>query len=220
MQLMAGCSVASRNGERRSSLRPLVSCLLLGAAGCGADASDVAQGSGALEPQATEAGASDDDGLSRGAEHDEARASAAGSSEAPAEGSGTPFVLPSDSPITEPPDPAPLPTTELQTTRPVNSSEPVDVIIPPGECRFEYLGKSVRCEDPVRPHVIATDAADLFSCMRECLQRDDCTAVTDYLYLDGPEGCLLHVASCDEPERVDGDEDDGGHEFRRVCDGD
>ena len=32
-------------------------------------------------------------------------------------------------------------------------------------------------------------------------------------------GCALHLSTCDDPERVHGDEDDGGHDFRRVCDG-
>jgi hypothetical protein len=132
---------------------------------------------------------------------------------------GTPLVLPSNAPITEPPDPEPLPTGELNTQRPVNSTEPVDVIIPPGDCRFEYLGNAVHCENS-GSQVLETDATDLFSCMRLCLQREDCTAVTDYLYLEQPgAGCQLHLSTCDHPEAVGVGADDGGHDFRRSCDG-
>jgi len=206
------------------SSRPaaLVSCLLLGAVGCGADADGVSQGSGALEPGLSHAAESDDDAAVRdGADGEAHTASDEADATGATEGGGDPLVLPSRGPITEPPDPEPFPTTELDTTRPIDSSEPVDVIIPPGECRFEYLGKAVRCEDAGR-HAVATDATDLFSCMRLCLERDDCTAVTDYLYLGDPDaGCQLYLSTCDDPQRlIDGDEGAGGHEFRRVCDGD
>lgn len=207
------------------SSRPaaLVSCLLLGAVGCGADAEGVSQGSGALEPRLSRAAESgDDDTTARDGADAEEAAPSSDEPDAPGatDGSGTPLVLPSRGPITEPPDPEPFPTTELDTKRPVNSTEPVDVIIPPGECRFEYLGKAVRCEN-AGAHVVATDATDLFSCMRLCLERDDCTAVTDYLYLGQPDaGCQLYLSTCDDPELVDGDEADGGHDFRRVCDDD
>jgi hypothetical protein len=229
MQLMAGLpvasrAVASRNPERRMSSRPaaLVSCLLLGAVGCGADADGVSQGSGALEPRLSQAADGSDDGASARDGADGAASSSADAPDAPGatEDRGTPLVLPSRGPITEPPDPEPFPTTELDTQRPVNSTEPVDVIIPPGECRFEYLGQAVRCEN-AGAHVVVTDASDLFSCMRQCLERDDCTAVTDYLYLGEPAaGCQLHLSTCDDPTLVDGDEEDGGHDFRRVCDDD
>ena len=205
------------------SSRPaaLVSCLLLGAVGCGADADGVSQGSGALEPAYSRAAESNDDGASPRDGADVAEASSSDDEpDAPGatDDGGTPLVLPSRDPITEPPDPEPFPTTELDTKRPVNSTEPVDVIIPPGECRFEYLGRAVRCEN-AGSHIIATDATDLFSCMRQCLERDDCTAVTDYLYLDQPDAaCQLHLSTCDDPELVEGEADDGGHDFRRVCD--
>lgn len=206
------------------SSRPvaLVSCLLLGAVGCGADADGVSQGSGALEPAHSRAAQSNAVGADARDDADVAEAASSGDEpDAPGatDEGGTPLVLPSRDPVTEPPDPEPFPTTELDTRRPVDSTEPVDVIIPPGDCRFEYLGKAVRCEN-AGAHAVATDATDLFSCMRRCLERDDCTAVTDYLYLGQSDGgCALHLSTCDDPERVHGDEDDGGHDFRRVCDG-
>jgi len=58
--------------------------------------------------------------------------------------------------------------------------------------------------------------------MQRCLEREDCTAVTDYLWLGQPLlGCQLHISTCDEPAIAsDGAEEYQGREFRRVCDGD
>jgi hypothetical protein len=186
-------------------------CLLVGAlaGACGADARDVAQSSGALEP----APASDVAGDAPGAALEDAPAP--GTIEPAAVGA----VAEHSSPVTEQPEPAPLPSTELNTTRPVDSTEPVDVVVPPGDCRFEYLGKWVRCENAGWPNVLETDAPDLLSCMQQCLDRDDCSAVTDYHWLGlAGLGCYLYLSTCDAPAFASWGEEDAGHEFRRVCD--
>jgi hypothetical protein len=210
---MWAVTVVSRNGVRPASLRGARSlCLLLGALGgaCGADARDVAQSSGALEPAPATEVAGDTPDAAR--------------EDTPAPGTLVPAaagpVAEHSSPvITEPPEPAPLPSAELNTTRPVDSTEPVDVVVPPGDCRFEYLGEWVRCENAGWPNVLETDAPDLLSCMQLCLERDDCTAVTDHRWL-GLEGlgCSLYLSTCDEPAFAVWGEESGGHEFRRVCD--
>ena len=89
-------------------------------------------------------------------------------------------------------------------------------MVPPGDCRFEYLGKWVRCENAGWPNVVATDAPDLLSCMQQCLDRDDCSAVTDHLWLGlAGLGCSLYLSTCDAPAfEPDWGEEDGGHEFR------
>jgi hypothetical protein len=210
---MSDAAVAARNEVGPASLRHARWwCLLLGALGvaCGADASDVTQSSGALEPAPASDVAGD--------------APAAALEDAPAPGTMEPAALGAEaehsSPVTEPPDPAPLPSAELNTPRPVDSTEPVDVVVPPGDCRFEYLGKWVRCENAGWPNVIGTDAPDLLTCMQLCLERDDCTAVTDHLWLGlAGLGCALYLSTCDEPAfEATWGEEDAGHEFRRVCD--
>lgn len=187
--------------------------LLLGALGlaCGADANDLAQSSGALEaerdaPEASRAAAP----APRPSEPDVPAGSAPG---------GDPLVLPAAPPLTEPQQPAPLPSAELNTPRAINATEPLDVVVPPGECRFEYLGTWVRCENAGWPNTVATDAPDLLSCMQQCLERDDCTAVTDYLWLGVPDlGCYLYLSTCDAPAfEATWGEEDGGRDFRRVC---
>ena len=66
---------------------------------------------------------------------------------------------------------------------------------------------------------MATDAPDLLSCMQQCLERDDCTAVTDYHWLGAPDlGCYLYLSTCDAPAfEATWGEEDGGRDFRRVC---
>jgi hypothetical protein len=97
--------------------------------------------------------------------------------------------------------------------------EPADVLVSPGDCRFEYLGEWVRCENAGFPNVVETDAPDLMSCIQQCLTRDDCTAVTDYHYLDAPDlGCYLYVSTCDAPAFAESwGEEDGGRDYRRAC---
>ena len=83
----------------------------------------------------------------------------------------------------------------------------------------EIRANGVRCENAGWPNVVQTDATDLLACMRECLQRDDCTGVTDYLWLEQPDlGCYLYLSTCNDPSFVaDWGDEDGGHDFRRVC---
>lgn len=134
---------------------------------------------------------------------------------------GAALAVPSAPSITTPPsEPAPLPSAELDAKRPLlDQLAPTEVVVPPGDCRFEFLGEWVRCENAGWPNVLETDAPDLVSCMQRCLERDDCTAVTDYLWLGTPNlGCYLYLSTCDEPARADSwGEEDGGRDFRRSC---
>jgi hypothetical protein len=92
----------------------------------------------------------------------------------------------------------------------------MDVAI--NDCRFEHLGDWIRCENAGWPNVVETDAPDLESCMQRCLERDDCTAVTEYLWLGLPAiGCYLYLSTCDSPAFVAWGEEDGGRDFRRTC---
>jgi hypothetical protein len=123
-------------------------------------------------------------------------------------------------PAQPPEEPAPLPSAELELPRP-DLPAPAEVVVPPNDCRFEYLGEWVRCENAGWPNTIETDAPDLVTCMQECLERDDCTAVTDYLWLglhDGQSqlGCWLYVSTCDAPAfAADWGEEDAGRDYRR-----
>jgi hypothetical protein len=198
--------------------RALTRTLLIGALACGADAtssgldpvdstSEAASGS-ALQPTPAVA---DEAGMARtGAAPDEP-------SQDEAEG-GPRLAAPSLPLIDDPPSsPAPLPTSELVTSRPVDAA-PMDVAI--NDCRFEYLGEWVRCENAGWPNVVETDAFDLASCMQRCLERDDCTAVTDYLWLGTSGiGCYLYLSTCDSPAFVAWGEEDSGRDFRRTCSG-
>ena len=215
---MRAVAVASRDEAGRGARAPYLLLVALLAA-CGADAGGVAQGSGALEPepQALEPARSEP---ARAAGPAQEQTPAAGADE-PAGPATAPLVLPSGPSITEPPAaPSPLPSAELNTGRPVGSSEPADVVVPPGNCRFEYLGEWVRCENAGWPNVVETDAPDLLRCAQQCLERDDCTAVTDYFWLGLPElGCFLYLSTCEQPALATSwGEEDGGRDFRRVCD--
>jgi hypothetical protein len=147
---------------------------------------------------------------------------AASSTSAPEEGAmaAAPSIplVPSPS---EPAEEQPLPSTELDTTRSLGTLAPTEVVIEPGDCRFEFLGDWVRCENAGWPNVALTDASDLVSCMQRCLEVDGCTAVTDYLWLGLPGlGCYLYLSTCDEPAFAsDWGEEDGGRDFRRSCSG-
>jgi len=85
-------------------------------------------------------------------------------------------------------------------------------------CEFEYLGDLVRCENAGFPNTVETDATDLDACMQLCLERDDCTGVTDYFWLGLPDlGCFLYTSTCDAPSSPVWAEEDGGRDYRRVC---
>lgn len=128
---------------------------------------------------------------------------------------------PSAAPIPTPPseEPSALPHAALDTSRGLDRLAPAEVVIEPGECRFEFLGESVRCQNAGAPQRLATDAPDLVTCMRQCLEREDCTAVTDFLWLGEPGlGCYLYLSACDEPALASpAADDDGGRDFRRRC---
>ncbi len=126
-----------------------------------------------------------------------------------------PFLGP---PPSAPAELPPLPTTELETSRPLGTLAPAEVVIPPGDCRFDFLGEWVRCENAGGQHVLETDATDLVSCMQRCLEEEACTAVTDYLWLGQPGlGCYLYLSTCDEPSLPVWGEEDAGRDFRRSC---
>lgn len=141
------------------------------------------------------------------------------SASAPAEASE--LVAPGRPPVTAPPseEPSALPHAALDTSRSLDRLAPAEVVIEPGDCRFEFLGEFVRCENAGWPNVLETDAPDLVTCMRQCLERDDCTAVTDYLWMEQPDlGCYLYLSTCDQPELASSwGEEDGGRDFRRAC---
>jgi hypothetical protein len=215
--LVARGNIASRiqSRIRRSAL-----CWLVGAActACGAGASDGVEGEGTTESVGALSPA------------EAPSAPAAPSDQAPAAGSGaaapggpselsTPSI---PSPITAPPsqEPAPLPHAALDTPRSLDRLAPAEVVIEPGDCRFEFLGEWVRCENAGWPNVLEANAPDLETCMRQCLERDDCTAVTDYLWLGQPGlGCYLYLSTCDEPAfATSWGEEDAGRDFRRRCD--
>lgn len=229
---MRAQAVAWRNAAAPGGLRLGAALLGLwlgaGVVACGADASDAgdasvsSEGQGSAERSTAQLeaapGASEDSDDAPSAAGQATSDTESDASDAPDAASGDPLVLTGPS-VLDPPEPRRPPTGELQTTRPVTSTEPVDVIVPPGECRFEYLGQGVRCENAGWPNVVQTDATDLLACMRECLQRDDCTGVTDYLWLEQPDlGCYLYLSTCNDPSFVaDWGDEDGGHDFRRVC---
>jgi len=211
--------VARRNFARRAlaglQTRALGGLVVALCAACGADASQGSEDEGTTESVGALSPA-------------EASSTAdAPSNEAPASGSGDPqpaeaseLATPSV-PITSPPseEPAPLPHAALDTSQSLDRLAPAEVVIEPGDCRFEFLGEWVRCENAGWPNVLETDAPDLVTCMQQCLERDDCTAVTDYLWMGLPGiGCYLYLSTCDEPAFATAwGEEDGGRDFRRSC---
>ena len=89
---------------------------------------------------------------------------------------------------------------------------------PASSACFEYLGDWITCENAGWPHVEQTSAQDLQSCMQLCQQRPDCTAVTDYFWMDRPDlGCWLYTSTCSAPAGGVWQEEDGGRQYRRRC---
>jgi hypothetical protein len=204
----------ARSGLRWSALSWLVGAL---GTGCGADASEGVDGDGTTES----VGALSPAQAPNAPAASSSEPPASGSSSAPAPAGPNELAAPSI-PITAPPseEPSALPHAALDTPRSLDRLAPAEVVIEPGDCRFEFLGEWVRCENAGWPNTLQTDAPDLVTCMRQCLERDDCTAVTDYLWMDLPDlGCYLYLSTCDEPalETAWGEED-GGRDFRRNCD--
>jgi hypothetical protein len=152
-------------------------------------------------------------------------AAAAGSGDAA--GSGETAVAP----LPEPAGPLPfsIPPTSTPAPAPQSPPPPVEpprpdvpaaaVVVPvPAGCPFEYLGDWIACENAGWPNVVKTDATDVEGCMRACLEREDCTAVTDYFWLGRPDlGCWLYVSSCDAPSGGPWQEEDGGRNYRKAC---
>jgi len=111
-----------------------------------------------------------------------------------------------------PPTPNDLPPTE--PPRPDAGAAPP----PASSACFEYLGDWITCENAGWPHVEQTSAPDLQSCMHLCQQRPDCTAVTDYFWMDRPDlGCWLYTSTCSAPAGGVWQEEDGGRQYRKRC---
>jgi hypothetical protein len=65
-----------------------------------------------------------------------------------------------------------------------------------GRCRFNYVGNYLRCEDP-DSHEPVPGARSRADCEEACLQNPDCTAITDYFWLNDVGGCYLFSGSCE-----------------------
>jgi hypothetical protein len=89
---------------------------------------------------------------------------------------------------------------------------------PSSHACFEYLGDWITCENAGWPNVEQTSAPDLEACMQLCQQRPDCTAVTDYFWMDRPDlGCWLYTSTCSAPAGGAWQEEDGGRQYRKRC---
>jgi hypothetical protein len=89
----------------------------------------------------------------------------------------------------------------------------------PGSCPFYYLGDWIRCENAGWPNVVRLESAtNMEDCMAACLEREDCTAVTDYFWLGRPDlGCWLYTSTCYAPSGGPWQEEDGGREYIKQC---
>jgi hypothetical protein len=86
------------------------------------------------------------------------------------------------------------------------------------ECRFEYLGEWVRCEEAGWPYVEWVEGArTLQDCVAECLSRPECTAVTDYFGTAPELGCALYTSTCEAPFVPIWGEEDRGVDYRKGC---
>lgn len=87
------------------------------------------------------------------------------------------------------------------------------------DCRFEYLGDWLLCEDSGYPNIILIEATSLQDCMDACIREEECGAVTDYSWDEDPEMlvCQLKQGSCDNPRTEVWAEEDGGKQYKKVC---
>ena len=123
--------------------------------------------------------------------------------------SGPPLVV---APQSEPDAGPPPPPASPEPPRPKPAPPPAS-----NAC-FEYLGDWITCENAGWPNVEQTSAQDLQSCMDLCQQRPDCTAVTEYFWMDRADlGCSLYLSTCDEPAGGPWQEEDGGRQYRKRC---
>lgn len=85
---------------------------------------------------------------------------------------------------------------------------------------FSYLGDWILCEESGGQNTMqVVGATELEDCMARCAATPGCTAVTDYFWLDRPDlGCWLHLSTCDSPGPEVWAEEDGGKQYRKVCD--
>jgi hypothetical protein len=81
-------------------------------------------------------------------------------------------------------------------------------------CRFEFLGYWLRCENP-DSHVRVENATSIRDCEEACLSDPNCTAITDYLWLNDVGGCYLFTGSCVSSKGLP--EGDEGQTYRKVC---
>jgi hypothetical protein len=159
---------------------------------------------------------------------DGARAALASAAKAPSSpppylesSQAVPAIVPTSAPPPAPAPPVnPPPVMNLQATPHV--SEPPRPAVPraptsPDPC-FDYLGEWITCENAGGPNVQRTDATDLQSCMQACLHQQDCTAVTEYFWMDRPDlGCWLYTSTCNAPAGGPWQEEDGGRQYVRTC---
>jgi hypothetical protein len=191
-------------------------------AGCGAEARGVTEGSsasrgpessegipGVLGPRVPSTG-----GNSSASIPTSPSASGASTSSNPA------VNIPAGPRVEPPPAPSPPPSPPAPSEpAPTAEETPAPAVVDVGECRFEYLGQWVRCENSGWPYVTHSDATDLAGCMQDCLEHADCTSVVDYFWMGRPDiGCYRYSSSCDAAEFMeDWGEEDHGREFRRSC---
>ncbi len=70
------------------------------------------------------------------------------------------------------------------------------------------------------PEEAARRVAPGIDCVALCQDDPYCTGVTDYFWLDEPGfGCYLYRSTCDAPTMPDWAEEDGGKDYKKVCDG-
>lgn len=83
-----------------------------------------------------------------------------------------------------------------------------------GRCSFDYVGDLRRCENP-EAHEPVPDATSRADCEAACVRNPDCTAITDYFWLNDVGGCYLFSGTCEGTDALPpGDE---GLTYRKVC---
>jgi hypothetical protein len=83
-----------------------------------------------------------------------------------------------------------------------------------GRCSFDYVGDLRRCENP-DAHEPVPGATSRDDCEAACMANPDCTAITDYFWLNDVGGCYLFSGACEGTgDLPPGDE---GVTYRKAC---
>jgi len=87
---------------------------------------------------------------------------------------------------------------------------------------FEYLGDGLRCENADRygqgTNLEKVEAAiSLADCQAECLQRPDCSAVSQFANVQPLALCVTRTVPCGTPSTGPWQEEDAGKEYLKVC---